>query len=1363
MGEIGADLERASKQRFNKRLRQEEERLASLGIGVNAPARIGGPVKRTGAIPMGGGVDSGIMPRALPSSNMLAERVANSRQIQPTRLDDLQAAAQKRAAEETKRAAGSVGRFAAALEREEKRLAGLGVGAPDRVGGTSGRSRAGAIPMGGQGGRPGMFDQYSFPAGPGNQYGAAEFSAIQKSQRAQQRQQGKQKGFFQGDPRKAIGEGLIGGAFPLLFGQGLGASIGGFAGGATGGMIGGSFGFGLSLIGTALGQVVDTTIGKLGDLGGALDNAGDSIKALEDAGFRVRDSQKVQIAQLEKVGRGYDAQAVALKEIESRLGPGSVAQIEKLNEAQKQLSDSWAALSLQLGVSLIPIVAEAANLIADLFGRSPGGSGSGAAPKSTRPRKPSEVLADIDASIAFNQALKAGNREYASLVRDVEDWRRDNEDKIFQMRRQGVDIEKQKSDLRLDVENKIFDMRQETAKLETDNARTRAQLAIDSFGFGLERRADVVGGKAGDFITQVRDYLQARGQGEADLQVKEKTARLQIAANERTLQQYILQVSDKVASIARTVEDYKRDQEKFRFESSRRIEDYRIKAEDYIYSRVKDRYEYAIGSEQEILRIKMEAANALGAVMPLDAGSVLAGKGPTAIGMAGLANPLGRQSSGLAPNWNQGLGSGRGHQGQDVGVDVGTTIHAIEDAVVEGVIRGFGKAGDAVILRYANSDKLGVYGHINPGVRQGDRVTAGQQIGVVTPDIRRDGSNNTHFHYELWKRSRGAGGQLLDPTERLRAAMSGRRVGPAMPAAASQKRSGPAMLLPGVTGPAMQPSVPATTDTMFDRRQSSARPGIGDQFVSMLGRESGYQNVASAQSLPVVPFGKPLPSYGPAPMAPPLPPAAPQLPAAPAPMVMPDAKPLVTELRKQKDELLQSVELASKLQKIEDGRLLLQLTSTREVRDRLDDAAKELALEAEIAQFGKSLSDNDQSRAIEKARTASTTRDLNDLEERSLGIAGELLQSGKLQKQEYDQITAGVKARIGYEKDLLQIAEDRAEVARREAYNQRAGELVRSAALTGAGLRAGLVGDPARAFEAEMAISNSTEQAMAQANRTRLLEDQQLTWGNLEKNIIDVSTAISGSLTNGLVDIVGGARQIEDVGRDMLNTIAGSFADSAQQQLTTLLQRQLGGLLGGAQGPLVKMLGAGGEMAGTQALGAASVVASGQVAAFGLALQTVTAQMALSGAMGGGSGLSGALGSLLSSGGSALGGGGNLFSKALSSNITDIAFGGFLAEGGMAQAGKGYVIGENEPEFFFPGVSGRVVPRSDMQKAEALRQGNAQAESIDIRYTVTEQQGQRFVTEEQFRKGMDRTSKRTQAMTYAGMRNNNEVRNFVGI
>ena len=71
--------------------------------------------------------------------------------------------------------------------------------------------------------------------------------ALQRQQRNEQRRQ-KIGG--------ALSSGLIGGGFPLLFGQGGAAAAGGAIGGLAGGAIGGGFGFALSIVGTAAGQAI---------------------------------------------------------------------------------------------------------------------------------------------------------------------------------------------------------------------------------------------------------------------------------------------------------------------------------------------------------------------------------------------------------------------------------------------------------------------------------------------------------------------------------------------------------------------------------------------------------------------------------------------------------------------------------------------------------------------------------------------------------------------------------------------------------------------------------------------------------------------------------------------------------------------------------------------------------------------------------------------------------------------------------------------------------------------------------------------------------------------------------------------------
>ena len=59
--------------------------------------------------------------------------------------------------------------------------------------------------------------------------------------------------------RGALSSGLIGGGFPLLFGQGGIGAAGGGIGGLAGGALGGGFGFGLSIVGTAIAQQIQQT------------------------------------------------------------------------------------------------------------------------------------------------------------------------------------------------------------------------------------------------------------------------------------------------------------------------------------------------------------------------------------------------------------------------------------------------------------------------------------------------------------------------------------------------------------------------------------------------------------------------------------------------------------------------------------------------------------------------------------------------------------------------------------------------------------------------------------------------------------------------------------------------------------------------------------------------------------------------------------------------------------------------------------------------------------------------------------------------------------------------------------------------
>lgn len=1356
--------------RLNNKQRQEDKRQAGLGIGVSAPQRIGGPTRRVSAVPMGGGIDSGIMPRALPSDKLLERRVASSGQIQPSRLDELQAAQQKQLAKEAERAAGSLGRFGAAVEREEKRRQSQGIGVPGRTGGST--KKGGAIPMGGQGGRPGMFNQYSSLAGPGNPVGIEQFKAEQK------RQQG-QKGFFQGSARKAIGEGLIGGAFPLLFGQGIGASLGGAAGGATGGMVGGSFGFGLSLAGTAIGQVVDTTAKNLTELATALKTPDDTLQALAKSGFYVSHSLEFQVKQLESVGRAYDAQTLVLQEVEKRLGSGSVRQLNALESEQRRLQEQWSSIAGTLQSELLPALVGFTGVIADTInvargiGSLPGAKQVGTVLTNGLIGPSGAILTALQRRGKAVAAGQAGNRqaakaqdEFAAGTTQIQESRKIADQiqsayrEAFSLQREAYDLQRNGAILNRDTadysykkEREIFDLRQQAAEKQIENNRSRAQNRIEGSDLNARQTFAAATGFEQQLLGNVREAVRSRKEGEAD--IEQSRNRLELA----------------MAKLNRDTEDYKRtnareieDIEQRKLSYVRSVEDYKMKVADYVRDRSR------------------EAADLMRQAMTLPDMGAAAGGGGGSIGGSKLSRLIGGAESygGNYGAFNRG-GTNNGHYSIDPGKDpslVNMTIAEIQRRqLAPGVPRSqqlhaVGKY--QIIGDTMQSLMRGRYGPT--GVSPSDRFTPDVQEKLGSALARNRVMGKTVDEGMRGLRQEWIGLQNVSDAKLRDAVIELQKTGNLQGQTATQ--------ISNIPGPKFSPTPIGPTPSIAPMNAANMAARL-----QLAGGEKEALKILEEQN---------------------------------------KLKQKGIELG-QIEQILQGNQLPQLKQ--QEDTLKQQITARQKILDLSDNAASVADIEAESRARLKQI-DIDRNSALAKAKKQygndpATIKQINEQANLAVGIAKKeeeqrrknLDLNNKLQNQEQSRsailqlqetLATGKAEAAALERgklaatnvELLKASElyNRAsddekarlalltaqteELGKQNDFRRQINEVRNDTRFTGAGLRAGMIGAPARAYEQGLKnFEGDTVKAMAYAKENKLLEDQQMIWGNLEKNIVDVSNAISGALTNGLVDIVDGSRKIQDVGRDMLKAMAGTFADSAQQQLTTLMQRQLGSMLGG---PLAKALGGSATAAGPQAMNTSSMAAAGSLNGLNAAaialqatFQAMAAQGAFSSSTGGlGAALSGSMGNIGSAfsvanpslfAGAFSGGATGGLGAALSGSLGNIgagfsvptAFGGFLAGGGTTKPGKGYVVGENGPEFFFPGASGRVVPNSARQKADSMQRDKA--DPIDIRYTVTEQRGERYVTEEQFRKGMSSSSKRAQAMTYAGMRNNKEIRDFVDI
>lgn len=156
----------------------------------------------------------------------------------------------------------------------------------------------------------------------------------------------------------AVQNALIGGAFPLLFGQTGAAAIGGGIGGAIGGLMGGQLGFGLSLLGTFLGDLIDKAKRleqNVASLNSRLVNTGrNSITTAQDvqqlaSALRMQNDEVVDlIAAFARFDDGDQREALA----GIFAGIGDEATFTKLAQAglnQKNALDAIFALRTQIG------------------------------------------------------------------------------------------------------------------------------------------------------------------------------------------------------------------------------------------------------------------------------------------------------------------------------------------------------------------------------------------------------------------------------------------------------------------------------------------------------------------------------------------------------------------------------------------------------------------------------------------------------------------------------------------------------------------------------------------------------------------------------------------------------------------------------------------------------------------------------------------------------------------------------------------------------------------------------------------------------------------------------------------------------
>ena len=140
---------------------------------------------------------------------------------------------------------------------------------------------------------------------------------------------------------RARSSALIGGAFPLLFGQGVGASALGAAGGFSGGLMGGQMGFALSLVGTSVGAAIDGLVKDTAKLGQALSPLSQDIQTVTTSLGLQNSAQAAQLQLLEQVKGKTAAFNVAMQLMANDLGQKGVNALKVFGESARILGGEF--------------------------------------------------------------------------------------------------------------------------------------------------------------------------------------------------------------------------------------------------------------------------------------------------------------------------------------------------------------------------------------------------------------------------------------------------------------------------------------------------------------------------------------------------------------------------------------------------------------------------------------------------------------------------------------------------------------------------------------------------------------------------------------------------------------------------------------------------------------------------------------------------------------------------------------------------------------------------------------------------------------------------------------------------------------
>jgi len=194
--------------------------------------------------------------------------------------------------------------------------------------------------------------QYSSPIGPKPKRGGGGGGTPRQG-----------KGMMSGFSGTRVGQAVLGGGFPALFGQG----IGGVAGGAAGGLLGGFAG---GIAGSILGSRVEEFAQAAAETGRALASVGDAFDMMQEKSLFSSEAIERNVEALILQGKIQEAATAITDELSTKIGNKGVARLKELGEVSKVTMKLWNELKIQMQAVATKAILPLLKLINKVLGRT---------------------------------------------------------------------------------------------------------------------------------------------------------------------------------------------------------------------------------------------------------------------------------------------------------------------------------------------------------------------------------------------------------------------------------------------------------------------------------------------------------------------------------------------------------------------------------------------------------------------------------------------------------------------------------------------------------------------------------------------------------------------------------------------------------------------------------------------------------------------------------------------------------------------------------------------------------------------------------------------------------------------------------